>query len=291
MENQLIQIYLFVCHIYDTSPETCFQRLSNNRKPEFTDQELITIWLFAHLNDKFQKKQMHKFISNYWHSWFPLLPAYQTFVLRLNQLEPTFQTLGRILLDHLSAAKTPHLDRLVDSLPVMLAAHGHSYRARVARERADVGYCATKKCRFHGVRLHFLAQRKNGRLPLPAQVWLCQASHHDSKAFLEQEPELPATNLFGDLAYPTPEIIARLKEQQTRLIAPKKKPKGSELTADENYYNRLVRSIRQPIESLFNWIIEKTQIQKASKVRSTDALLIHCWGKLSVAFFLLVFYY
>jgi len=52
-----------------------------------------------------------------------------------------------------------------------------------------------------------------------------------------------------------------------------------------------VRRIRQPIESLFNWIEEKTGIQRASKVRSTDALLIHCWGKLAVAFFLLVFNY
>lgn len=234
---------------------------------------------------------MHKFISNYWRIWFPLLPAYQTFVLRLNKLEPTFQSIGRILLRLLAAEKTPELDRIADSLPVMLAAHGHSYRARVARDVADAGYCAAKKCRFHGVRLHFLAQRKSGSLPAPAQVWLCEASHHDSKAFLHQELILPSTNLFGDLASPTPEIISLLKEQQTRLIAPKKKPKGGELTAAENYYNRLVRSIRQPIESLFNWIQEKTSIEKASKVRSTDALMIHCWGKLTVAFFWLVFYY
>jgi len=45
MENQLIQIYLFVCQIYDTCSDTCFQRLSNNDEPLFTDQELITIWL------------------------------------------------------------------------------------------------------------------------------------------------------------------------------------------------------------------------------------------------------
>jgi len=122
-------------------------------------------------------------------------------------------------------------------------------------------------------------------------VWLCAASHHDSKAFIGQQPEIATTELFADLAYPTPEIISHLKEQQTRLIAPQKKPKGKELTKDENYYNRLVRRIRQPIESLFNWIQEKTGIQRASKVRSTDALMIHCWGKLAVAFFLLVFNY
>jgi len=102
---------------------------------------------------------------------------------------------------------------------------------------------------------------------------------------------LPATKLFGDLAYPTPEITSHLKQQHTRLIAPQKKPKGKDLTLAEKYYNRLVRRIRQPVESLFNWIQEKTGIQRASKVRSTDALMIHCWGKLAVAFFLLVFYY
>ncbi len=256
MENLLIEIYLFVCQTYDTSSETCYQRLSNNRKPEFTDQELITIWFFAHLEGCFEKKKMHQLILEYWHHWFPRLPGYQTFVLRLNRLEPTFQTFGARLSDALAAKRTPECDHLVDSLPIMLAQHGHSYSARVARDIADVGYCAAKKTRFHGVRLHCIAQRRMGRLPLPSQVWLCAASHHDSKAFIEQQPKVPATELFGDLAYPTPQIISHLKEQHTRLIAPQKKPKGKDLTLDEKYYNRLVRRIRQPIESLFNWIQE-----------------------------------
>ncbi|PYS87965.1 MAG: IS982 family transposase [Acidobacteria bacterium] len=291
MENLLIEIYLFVCHVYDTSSATCYQRLSNNRVPEFTDQELITIWFFAHLEGCFEKKKMHRLILKYWLDWFPRLPSYQTFVLRLNRLEPTFQTFGACLFSHLAPRQMPELDHIVDSLPVMLARHGHSYRARVAREVADIGFCAAKKTRFHGVRLHCLAQRRINRLPLPAQVWLCAASHHDSQAFIRQQPELPVTELFGDLAYPTPAIISHLKQQQTRLIAPQKKPKGKELTEDENYYNRLVRRIRQPIESLFNWVQEKTGIQRASKVRSTEALMIHGWGKLAVAFFLLVFNY
>jgi hypothetical protein len=291
MENLLIEIYLLVCQVYDTSSKTCYQRLSNNRDPEFTDQELITIWFFAHLEGCFEKKRMHRLILKYWREWFSLLPSYQTFVLRLNRLEPTFQTFGAVLSGAVAAKSTPEFDHLVDSLPVMLAQHGHSYRARVGREIADIGYCAAKKTRFHGLRLHCIAQRRVNHLPLLSQVWLCAASHHDSKAFIEQRPEIAETSLFGDLAYPTPEIISHLKEQHTRLIAPQKKPKGKELSQAENYSNRLVRSIRQPIESLFNWMQEKTGIQRASKVRSTDALMIHCWGKLAVAFFLIVFYY
>jgi hypothetical protein len=83
-----------------------------------------------------------------------------------------------------------------------------------------------EKTRFHGVRLDVIAQRRSGRLPAPSQVWLCEGAHHDSKAFIGQSPLVPATSLFGDLAYPTPEIINHLQAQRTRLIAPQKNRKA-----------------------------------------------------------------
>ena len=126
MENTLIQIYLFVCQTYDTCSGTCFQRLSNNCRPDFTDEEIITIYLFAHLNQKYQKKAMHAFIKNYWADWFPQLPAYQTFVFRLNQLEPTFQSFGAVLIESLAGRTDRGVDSIIDSFPVMLAANGHS---------------------------------------------------------------------------------------------------------------------------------------------------------------------
>ncbi len=121
MENQLIQLYLFVCQIYDTRSATCFQRLSNNKEPTFTDQELICIWFFGHLNDKFQKKQIYDFILDYWADWFPQMPSYQTFVYRLNLLEQSFQTIGVVLFEAAHQSQTPELDHIIDSFPVMLA--------------------------------------------------------------------------------------------------------------------------------------------------------------------------
>ncbi len=291
MENTLIQIYLFVCQTYDTCSRTCFQRASNNSKPDFTDQELMTIYLFAHLNQKYQKKQMHEFIKNYWAAWFPDLPAYQTFVFRLNQLEQTFQSFGAVLIESLASRSDQGVDSIIDSFPVMLASNGHSYGAKVAREIAEIGYCAAKRTRFHGVRLHLIGKRQSRRLPLPAQVFLASAAHHDGKALKEQAVDLPKTTLFGDLAFADKQLVESFSQQQTTLITGRKKPKGKELPEIEKYHNRLVAKLRQPIESLFNWINEKTEIQKASKVRSTNGLLIHCWGKLVVAFYLLVFYY
>jgi hypothetical protein len=289
MENQLIKLYLLACHVYDTCSETCFQRLSNNSKPDFTDQELVAIYLFAHLQGLFEKKAIHRLIDKYWRHYFPNLPAYQTFVARLNQLEQTFQTLGGYLQQMLEENREPEIDRIIDSLPVMLAQGGHAYTARVARDVADRGYCASKKLYFHGVRLHTIARRRSGTIPLPDQIWLREGSVHDLTSVREQEVSLPNSSLIGDRAFPDPTFQAMLAQQQTTLYTPRKKPKGKELSKTEKYYNRLVSKLRQPIESFFKWLIDHRDIQRAGRVRSTEGLMVHCFGKLTFAMFLLVF--
>jgi hypothetical protein len=40
---------------------------------------------------------------------------------------------------------------------------------------------------------------------------------------------------------------------------------------------------------LFNWLIEKTDFQRASKVRSTKGLIVHVFGKIAAAFIYLIF--
>ena len=67
MDIQLIQLYVLVCELYDMRRRTCFQRLSNNANPDgITDQELVTIYCFAHLHGHFEKKAMRQFIQDYW---------------------------------------------------------------------------------------------------------------------------------------------------------------------------------------------------------------------------------
>lgn len=47
--------------------------------------------------------------------------------------------------------------------------------------------------------------------------------------------------------------------------------------AENDLFSKAVSTIRQPIEALFNWLIIKTDIQQASKTRSTKGLLICIW--------------
>ena len=289
MEIKLIELYCLICHIYDNNQVLKQQRLSNF-KPVFTDQELMTVYLFGHLNGLYQKKAIYRLTRNYWAAWFPALPSYQAFSNRLNNLEASFQIISQQLLKALAAGQTIEVDHLVDSFPVMLAKSGFARRARVAREFASIGYCAAKRVHFHGVRLHLLAQRRAGRLPVPSEIWFRSGSVHDLTAFKEQEVCLPNSTLFGDKAFCDAALKKQLQEQNTRLLVPIKKPKGKEQTASDKNYSRLVSKFRQPIESFFKWLNDKTQIQTASSVRSANGLLLHCFGKLSFALLLLVFY-
>lgn len=72
------------------------------------------------------------------------------------------------------------------------------------------------------------------------------------------------------------------------MLTPLKKAKGQPyLDAADQWLSIAVSRVRQPIESLFNWLEEKTGIQRASKVRSYRGLLVHVFGRLAAAMWLM----
>lgn len=292
MDNQLIQIYLLVCQIYDSPSSLKYQRASNF-KPVFSDQEIITIYLFGQLNEKFKHRQIYNFIGADWADWFADLPSYQAFNRRLNLLTDNFELLFAHLLQTLDFNQSNlSSDFLIDSMPIMLASGTRSNQGKVAPEIAKCGFSAVKQTHFHGVRLHLIANRQTGSLPIPSKMWLKEGNVHDLTALREITNELPAgINLFGDKAYADETFKAELKERQIQLLTPIKKPKKEKLSEQQKRFNKTVSSFRQPIESFFKWLIDKTDIQRAGCVRSTEGLIIHCLGKLTFALFLLNFYY
>ncbi len=56
-----------------------------------------------------------------------------------------------------------------------LAKQGHRFKACVARELADAGYCSTKKTYYYGVRVHIVGRRQAGTLPVPSNQ-ICSVS-------------------------------------------------------------------------------------------------------------------
>ena len=179
---------------------------------------------------------------------------------------------------------------MIDSLPVILARGPRATQAKVSREIADKTFCASKNLWYHGVKIHTQAARRRHLLPLPERIFLTEASCHDLAALRQMNLTLGDCALFADKAYACAETKAEFESHHTALATPTKKGRNQSLEQSDSLWSRFVSSMRQPVESLFNWMIEQTGIQNASKVRSTNGLLVHCYGKLAVACVLLVFY-
>jgi hypothetical protein len=273
VETKLIELYLLICTFYHNQPILNQQRLSNF-KPRFTDQELLTMYVFGHLQGHTSHRRIYDYFVAHWRAWFPALPSYQAFNRRLHRLTAAFE----LLIDEqlCVAGKRQNLaaaDRLIDSLPVMLAVGTRANRARVARQVADVGFCATKQIHYCGVKLHVLAARRVSKLPLPERLFLSPASQHDLAALREFDPQLSDCGLFADKAYADTNTKATLQERRVYLVTPYKRKRNEEETAVPRLFNRFVSSMRQPIESLFGWLIQRTDLQNASRCDQRKA----CW--------------
>ncbi len=71
-----------------------------------------------------------------------------------------------------------------------------------------------------------------------------------------------------------------------KVLTPVKKDKGQKyLAVDEQWLSTAVSRVRQPIETLFGWIEEKTSIEFAGKVRSYQWLMVHVFERIAAAMF------
>ena len=290
-EVELITLYLFVCKHYRNNLSIYCQRMSNHADLKFSDEEAITLYLYGIIEGHRTIKSIHRYAKKHLMRWFPHLPKYGAFDQRVNKLHDLFIPLVDSLSTELTdTLKLESLTGLIDSMPIIMAQRGRRFHAKVAPELATKnGYCATKKLHYYGVKLHAIACRQPGALPVPACLGLTDAGMHDRKAFEQIIPFLPSNMLtcYADKAYQV-QSEAIHQEQQVVLLTPVKKEKGQEfLDAADQWLSTAVSQVRQPIESFFNWVNEKTGIQIASKVRSYQGLMVHVFGRLAAALFIM----
>lgn len=291
-QDTLISLYLYLAKQHQNHLAPYAERFSNNhREPSFTDIELLTIYLFGLIRGHTTVKAIYHYTSDHLASWFPELISYGGFVQRLNRLCDLFPVLIKEVLSAYPQHALSKNVRLLDSMPIIMANEQRSKQACVAPDLAQKGYCASKRMYYYGVKLHVVGLRREGTMPLPEYIGVTPASEHDLVAFRRIAPQIRDSELYGDKAFIDTELAGELAaDQNVCMWTPVKKQKGqSELTMTDRAYSAAVSRVRQPIESLFNWLEQKTGIQCASKVRSHRGLLVHVFGRLAAAMFLLVF--
>lgn len=196
-EIKLIALYFFVCERYEEELKYTCQRFSNNRQPAFSDQEALTVYLYAVSEEnRLLIKDIHRFAGQHLRSWFPRLPSYPAFNARMNRLCVALQRLTAELLEQHQPADVRQREEVVDSLPIMTCSGKR--RAKVAQEVVAKGYCSTKGVYYHGLKLHALSFRRPGRLPWPDSLVFTAAAENDLAAFKEHWRGLSGCTLYGD---------------------------------------------------------------------------------------------
>jgi hypothetical protein len=264
--------------------------MSNNSSPEFTDEEVMTIYLFGIMRKRHTIQEIYEYVQDHLHGWFPKLPSYGGYIQRLNKLSSVFVPLLNAIAPKWSGMSDGGLVFLLDSMPIILAQGNRRFQAKVAPEIADCGYCASKKLYYYGLKLHLLGIRQPGTLPHPEYLEVTSARPHDITVLEAIIAYLWYGELYVDKAYISEVLAFLLEQQQMALHTPPKKAKGQKtLRMFEQLWSTSVSRVRQPIESFFHWLEEKTGIQMASKVRSLNGLLVHVYGRLTAAMYLLAF--
>jgi hypothetical protein len=287
-QEQLIALYCMVSREYTSHLWTHVQRQSNNATPRFSDEEVLTAYLFGLLQQLRSLKAIHRTTEAYLSSWFPHLPSYSGFVHRLNALDALLPPLVQALLDGLPEPPTS-ATHLLDSMPIQLAQGVRAGQARVASDVADLGYCASKRKYYYGVKLHALALHAPHALPRLEQAWVSPASASDLTLAKYYTAGLPQGELFADKLYQDHTWQEDLRAQQQLVLrTPVRRVRNQEpLDATDRLYGTALSRVRQSIEVFFSWLQGQTGIENASRVRSTSGLWVHLFGRIAAALLML----
>jgi hypothetical protein len=251
----------------------------------------LTIYFYCRrLEDKHKKSAIHDYACRYMASWFPELPNYPNFNSRLNNLDSAILSLLPLLLERIDregiVKGINQQITLVDSFPVILCSGNRS--DKVTPELSYKSFCSTKNLFYYGVKMHTVAQKVQKSIPLMNFVSITPASENDLAVIRPILSKLEGKAIFADKAYADVGLNQRLmKEQNTYIYTPVKLIKGQSQAqrqfnrAGDGLFSTAVSRVRQPIESLFNWINEKTGLQNAAKIRATKGLMVHIFGALA----------
>lgn len=206
------------------------QHQSNNFRPQFSDEECITVYLWGISQRRFEQKTIYEYTKNHLSEWFPPTAQLSGFSDRLNQLAPAFQALAEYWLSVIGTDLQGQMKYIIDSCPIILAKDPRFGHARVAQELREKSYNSSRKEWYYDIKLHAVVARRPGSLPVPVSLMASGAVQHDlpaAKQITENRAALRPRKLYADKAYIDANWAQSLtKNHALELLTPRKKQKG-----------------------------------------------------------------
>ena len=160
----------------------------------------MRIYLYStHHEQQIKIKQIHECTSNHSRSWFPLLPSYEAFIMRINRLSEAFRNLADLLLSGYCPEDCDLNTSLMDSLPIITCSGKRM--PSVAKDITDKGFCSTKSMYYYVLKLHALAFHRPSHLPFPESIVITPASENDLNVHKQNCCNIPNRSFYGDKIY------------------------------------------------------------------------------------------
>jgi len=140
---------------------------------------------------------------------------------------------------------------VIDSMPLPVCKRARARRCKKVRGAVFCGYCAAKRERFFGWRLHLICTAEG----LPVSFDFLPASEHDLTPVHELASILPSgAYLFGDKAYISgPDAKSLLEQTELHLVSPRRKNMAPNTWAEDfdlARYRKRIENLYSQMESM-----------------------------------------
>lgn len=282
LETVFLTIFFYVDEIYK---EISHFVARPGTKPRFTDSEVISLLLMAQLCNFDSERAWHRFVKKNYHSLFPALISLSRYHRRSKDLAQLTNLIRLVLLEHMDVFTQDW--HIMDSMPIPVceyvrAGRNKRFQYELAIDGHDLyGYCASKKQKIYGFKLHLLVSTKG----IPVHFVLAPACHHD----VQVAPELVENYRRGITIGTDKGYIGLGKKlehpQDYRLVIPKRVNQKERLSKQEKGFIRQFRSIVETTNSLLAGQFN-IQFCRAKSKRGITSRVINKLTSLTMAIFL-----
>jgi replicative superfamily II helicase len=227
--------------MYVTVAEICERMLEKPpQKQKLNDAEIITIALCSAI---FFNSNHDKAISwLHYTKYFSVMLSLSRYNRRVHRLKYVIEFCTEKMFELFLNNET----FIIDSMPLPVCKRARARRNRKVRGRKYCGYCAAKKEKFFGFRLHVITLT-NG---IPVSIQILPGAFHDLTPMYEITYSLPKNSvLIGDKAYNCKTTEDILKDYGINLMPIRKKNHKKQWFMCEE---RFIRENRHQIETSFS---------------------------------------
>lgn len=248
IEELFNKIMKIVSSLYEKLIPLEIKTRKNKNKAKMTDVELISIQLLIECLKRTQNSGYHFLKANY-----PNLVNYIE-RSRFNRLIRSLCMVIRKIRQNINRNQNCE-NKIVDSFPLTVNKFGRAHFGNRLREYSNYGYCASKKEKYYGMKVHVITDLYGN----PIEYLLTKANVDDREALHELTDMFYIKNLFADKGYIGTISNELKREKNINLYALQRNNSKNSLPKP---FRNMISKFRRRIETTFYQLVEHFDIER-----------------------------